>query len=93
MVVPSPIQPLHSPKRNSERASRCFRLPVRWVDSSLRYSWTPQCSGSGTEYKCVSADRLFSALILRMASSAQALSCCRTLFTAQAYPRGQVRLG
>lgn len=35
-VVPGPIQPLHRACRNSERASRCLRLPVRWVDSSLR---------------------------------------------------------
>jgi hypothetical protein len=36
MVVSSLIQPFTSPKRNSERASRCFRLPERCVDSSLR---------------------------------------------------------
>ena len=35
-VVPSVICPEHSPYRNSERASRCLRLPVGWVDSSLR---------------------------------------------------------
>src|SRR5262249_56395704 len=35
-VVPSPIHPLHSAYRNSDRASRCLRLPVMWVVSSLR---------------------------------------------------------
>ena len=35
-VLPSVIWPEHSPYRNSERASRCLRLPVGWVDSSLR---------------------------------------------------------
>ena len=35
-VVPSPIQPLHNPYRNSERARRCLSDPVGWVDSSLR---------------------------------------------------------
>ena len=86
IVVPSRIQPLTRPKRNSERASRCLRLPVRWVDSSFRYSCTPQCSGSGTEYRWVSAERLFSALILRMASSAQARSCWCAVFTASSLP-------
>lgn len=51
IVVPSPIQPLHNPYRNRERASRCLRLPVMWVDSSLRYNCasTPplQDAGSG----------------------------------------------
>ena len=37
-VVSSLIHPLHSPYRNSDRANRCLRLPVMWVDSSLRYS-------------------------------------------------------
>ena len=50
-VVPSPIHPLHSAYRNSERASRCLRLPVMWVVSSLRYSAmstsVPQADGSG----------------------------------------------
>ena len=40
IVVSSPIQPLHSAYRNSDRASRCLRLPVMWVVSSFRYSWT-----------------------------------------------------
>jgi cysteine synthase len=35
-VVPWPIHPLHRPYRTSERADRCFRLPVGWTDSSLR---------------------------------------------------------
>ena len=39
-VVFSSIQPLHSAYRNSDRASRCLRLPVMWVVSSLRYSCT-----------------------------------------------------
>ena len=50
-VVFSPIQPLHNAYRNSDRASRCFRLPVIWVDSSLRYSATStpshQADGNG----------------------------------------------
>ncbi len=33
---PGRIQPLHRPYRNRERASRCLRLPVGWVDSSFR---------------------------------------------------------
>ncbi len=36
MVVPSAIQPLQSPYRNSERASRCFSDPVGCTDSSFR---------------------------------------------------------
>ena len=36
IVVSGPIQPLTSAYMNSERASRCLRLPVGWVDSSLR---------------------------------------------------------
>ena len=39
-VVFSSIQPLHSAYRNSDRASRCLRLPVMCVVSSLRYSCT-----------------------------------------------------
>src|SRR5690606_4337465 len=35
-VLPSRSQPLASAYRNSERASRCLRLPVGWLDSSLR---------------------------------------------------------
>ena len=35
-VVPSRSEPLQSAWRKSERASRCFRLPVGCVDSSLR---------------------------------------------------------
>ena len=35
-VVSGPIQPLHNAWRNSERASRCLRLPVGWLLSSLR---------------------------------------------------------
>lgn len=35
-VVCGPIQPLHNPYRNSDRASRCLRLPVMWVLSSFR---------------------------------------------------------
>ena len=35
-VVPSTIWPLTSAYRNSERASRCLRLPVGCTDSSLR---------------------------------------------------------
>ena len=50
-VVPSPIQPLHSAYRNNERASRCLRLPVMCVVSSLRYSAMSasahQADGSG----------------------------------------------
>ena len=50
-VVVSPIHPLHNAYRNSERANRCLRLPVMWVDSSLRYSATStpshQADGSG----------------------------------------------
>lgn len=33
---PGLIQPLQSPYRKSERARRCLRLPVGWVDSSFR---------------------------------------------------------
>ena len=36
IAVSSHIQPLHSPYRNSDRASRCLRLPVGWLDSSFR---------------------------------------------------------
>jgi hypothetical protein len=36
-VVPSSIHPLHSAYRNKDRASRCLRLPVMCVVSSLRY--------------------------------------------------------
>jgi hypothetical protein len=46
-VVPSVIWPEQSPYRNSDRASRCFRLPVGWVDSSFRYRSTPHSAGSG----------------------------------------------
>ncbi len=35
-VVFSPTQPLQIEYRNSDRARRCLRLPVMWVDSSLR---------------------------------------------------------
>ncbi|GAA4909245.1 hypothetical protein GCM10023223_29000 [Stackebrandtia albiflava] len=34
--VPSVIHPLHNAYRNSDLASRCFRLPVGCTDSSLR---------------------------------------------------------
>lgn len=46
-VVPSVTQPLQMAYRNSDLARRCLRLPVMWVDSSLRYSCTPQSAGSG----------------------------------------------
>ena len=46
-VLPSVIWPLQSPYRKSDRASRCLRLPVGCVDSSLRYSCTPHSGGSG----------------------------------------------
>ena len=68
---PGRIQPLHSPYRNSERARRCFKLPVGCVDSSFRYRSTPQCSGSGKLSRCVSALRLASACTLRTASFSQ----------------------
>ena len=35
-VWPRCRRPLHSAYRNSERANRCFRLPLGWVDSSLK---------------------------------------------------------
>jgi len=35
-VLSGPIHPLHSACRNSDRASRCLRLPVGCTDSSLR---------------------------------------------------------
>jgi hypothetical protein len=60
-VVPSSIHPLHSAYRNYERASRCLRLPVMWIVSSLRYSsistFVPQADGSGYRSKWVSALR------------------------------------
>lgn len=34
--APGRTQPLQRPYRKRERASRCLRLPVGWVDSSLR---------------------------------------------------------
>src|SRR3569833_217683 len=72
-VVFSPIQPLHSAYRNNDRASRCLRLPVMWVDSSLRYSWTSHPShhaaGNGYRSRCVSALRRASASINRTALS------------------------
>ncbi len=38
---PARSQPLVSAYRNSERARRCLRLPVGWLDSSLKYRSMP----------------------------------------------------
>jgi hypothetical protein len=35
-VLWGPMSPLQMAYRNSDRARRCLRLPVGWVDSSLR---------------------------------------------------------
>ena len=51
MVEPSCTQPLHSAYRNSERASRCFRLPVGWVDSSFRYRSMPWRTRYGSDFQ------------------------------------------
>ena len=59
--------PFTSACRNSERASRCFRLPVTWHDSSFRYSRIPGKVGSGTGRRCVSDDRQKSAWIFSLA--------------------------
>src|SRR4029453_623114 len=67
-VVPSPIQPLHRPYRNSERARRCLSDPVGWVDSSLRYSSMPHADGNGKAMRWVSAERCTSASSRAMAS-------------------------
>ena len=72
MVVSSRIQPLQRPYRKSERASRCLSEPVGCTDSSFRYRSTPQSSGSGNEWRCVSAERFASASMRRTASSAHA---------------------
>ena len=40
-VVSGPIHSLHSAYRNSDRASRCLRLPVGCELSSFRYSTIP----------------------------------------------------
>ncbi|SHV32896.1 Uncharacterised protein [Mycobacteroides abscessus subsp. abscessus] len=76
MVVFSPMNPLHSAYRKSERAKRCFRLPVMCVDSSLRYNCTSTVSahaaGSGYRSRWVSALRRASASINRTALSAHA---------------------
>ncbi|CAI8783778.1 hypothetical protein EMIT0357P_10548 [Pseudomonas marginalis] len=69
--APGLSQPLHSAYRNSERASRCFRLPVGWLDSSLKYNSMPGRPGSGNGIRCVSALRWKSASMMRMASRAQ----------------------
>ena len=69
---PGRIQPLHRAYRNSERASRCFRLPVGWVDSSLRYRATSHDGGNGKRSRCVSALRLASACTRRTARWSQA---------------------
>jgi len=55
--VPCSIQPLHSAYRNSERASRCFKLPVGCTDSSLKYSPMPPTPGRSTRIRWVSAER------------------------------------
>ena len=59
MVEPSRTQPLHSAYRNSERANRCLRLPVGWVDSSFKYRSMPALAnaGSGSGIRWVSALR------------------------------------
>src|SRR5690348_3705395 len=69
-VVPSCSQPLHSAYRNSERASRCLRLPVGCVDSSFKYRSMPCTAnaGSGSGTRCVSALRQKSASMRRTAS-------------------------
>ena len=59
--VPSVIQPLHRAYRNSERASRCFKLPVGCTDSSFMYRSMPQSAHNGKRSRCVSALRLASA--------------------------------
>src|SRR5471030_766394 len=69
--APGLSQPLHSAYRNSERASRCFRLPVGWLDSSLKYNSIPGNPGNGKGIRCVSALRWKSASMMRMASRAQ----------------------
>src|SRR5471032_526587 len=68
--APGLSQPLHSAYRNSERASRCFRLPVGWLDSSLKYNSMPGKPGNGKGIRWVSALRWKSASIIRMASRA-----------------------
>ena len=67
IVVSGPMVPLQSPNRNSDRASRCLRLPVGWTDSSLRYRSRFHDVGSGKTSRCVSADRLWSASTMRIA--------------------------
>ncbi|MCY1185106.1 hypothetical protein D9M73_258570 [compost metagenome] len=55
--APGLSQPLHSAYRNSDRARRCLRLPVGWLDSSLKYNSIPGKPGSGKGIKWVSALR------------------------------------
>ncbi len=64
---PGRIHPLHRACRNSDRASRCFRLPVGWVDSSFRYRATSHDGGNGKRSMWVSALRLASARTRRTA--------------------------
>src|SRR5262249_16114132 len=75
--LPSLKRPFVSAYRNSERASRCLRLPVTCVDSSLRYNWMLGQAGSRTGSRGVSDDRQKSALILCIAHAIQARSAAR----------------
>src|SRR5215218_8380022 len=72
IVLPSVMSPLQSPYRNSERARRCLRLPVGWVDSSLRYRSTPHSAGNGQRSRWVSALRCASASTAATARSTHA---------------------
>ena len=83
IVVPSRIQPLHSPYRNSDRASRCLRLPVGWVDSSLKYRWMFGTAGIASGIRWVSDERLKSASILAMAEWIQCVMVRRFLNSKQ----------
>ena len=45
--------------QKSDRASRCFKLPLGWVDSSFKYKSMPMAEnwGKGSAMRCVSALR------------------------------------